>query len=59
MLILSQHAKIFAFQFAFGFVGLETISLEHLRTFSETSGRLREIIGNLRKWLSRFRKSRS
>ena len=30
-------------QFAFGFEGLETISSEHLQTFSTTFGRLREV----------------
>ena len=39
---LSNHAKMFVFQFAFGFEGLETISSEYLRTFSATFGRLRK-----------------
>ena len=43
---LSQHAKIFVFQFAFGFEGLETISSEHFRQRSDVFGKSSEIFGS-------------
>ena len=41
VLTLSQHARIFVFQFAFGFEGLETISWQVVGTSSDIFGKVR------------------
>ena len=57
-LLLTTIAKAFK---CLQFVWIVSVqrSSEYRRTFSATFGSLREIVGNLRKWLGRFPKSRS